>query len=84
MIEIVFFFSFSALFSMLILSLPLVGLGSKSTSLSPDLCVRTPRQYDTICWELNLNSGFFAFFGLIALADIINKCGWCLPGGRGC
>ena len=52
-------------FSMLILSLPLLGLGSKSTSLSPGFCVRRPRPYDTICWELNLISGFFAFFRLI-------------------
>ena len=71
-------------FSMLILSLPLLGLGSKSTSLSPGFCVRRPRQYDTICWELNLISGFFAFFWLIVWADGINKCGWCLAGGRGC
>ena len=71
-------------FSMLILSLPLLGLGSKSTSLSPGFCVCRPRQYDTICWELNLISGFFAFFWLIVWADGINKCGWCLPGGRGC
>ena len=42
-----------------------------------------PRQYDTICWELNLISGFFAFFWLIVWADRINKCGWCLAGGRG-
>ena len=71
-------------FSMLILSLPLLGLGSKSTSLSPGFCVRRPRQYDTICWELNLISGFFAFFWLIVWADGINKCGWCLAGGRWC
>ena len=71
-------------FNMLILSLPLLGLGSKSTSLSPGFCVRRPRQYDTICWELNLISGFFAFFWLIVWADGINKCGWCLAGGRGC
>ena len=71
-------------FSMLILLLPLLGLGSKSTSLSPGFCVRRPRQYDTICWELNLISGFFAFFWLIVWADGINKCGWCLARGRGC
>ena len=70
-------------FSMLILSLPLLGLGSKSTSLSPGFCVRRPRQYDTICWELNLISVFFGFFWLIVLADGINKCGWCLAAGRG-
>ena len=70
--------------SMLILSVSLLGLGSKSTSLSPGFCVHRPRQYDTICWELNLISGFFAFFWLIVWADGINKCGWCLAGGRGC
>ena len=59
--------------SLLILSLPLLGLSSKSTSLSPGFCVRRPRQYDTICWELNLISGFFAFFWLIVWADGINK-----------
>ena len=37
-------------------------VGSKSTSLSPGFCVCRPRQYDTICWELNLISGFLAFF----------------------
>ena len=71
-------------FSMLILLLHLLGLGSKSTSLSPGFCVHRPRQYDTICWELNLISGFFAFFWLIVWVDGINKCGWCLAGGRGC
>ena len=50
-------------FSMLILSLPRLGLGSKSTLLSSGLCVHRPRQYDTICWELNRISRFFAFSG---------------------
>ena len=71
-------------YRMLILSLPLLGLGSKSTSLRPGFFVRRPRQYNSICWELNLISEFFAFFWLIAWADGINKCGWCLAGGRGC
>ena len=80
------FFSavFLSYFNMLILSLPIIGLGSKSTFLSPGFCVRRPKQYDTICWELNLISGFFAFFWLVVWADGINKCGWCLAGGRGC
>ena len=52
------------------------------SSLSTGFCVRRPRQYDTICVELNLISGFFAFFWLIVWADGINKCGWCLAGGR--
>ena len=76
--------AFLPYFSMLILSLPLLGLGSKSTFLSPGFCVRRPKQYDTICWELNLISGFFAFFWLVVWVDGINKCGWCLAGGRGC
>ena len=83
-------------FSMLILSLPFLQLGSKATflnlgfvdlvttSLSPGFCVGRPRQYNTIFLELNLISWFFAFFWLIFWADGINKCGWCLAGGRGC
>ena len=69
---------------MLIFSLPLLGLGAKSTSLSPGFSVHRPRQYHTICWELNLISGFFGFFWLIVWVDGINKLGWCLAGGRGC
>ena len=69
---------------MLILSLLLLGLGSKSTSLSTGFCVPRPRQYDAIGWELNLISGFFAFFWLIVWADEINESGWCLAEGRGC
>ena len=75
---------FLTYFSMLILSLPLLRLRSKSTSLSPGFCVCRPKQFDTICWELNLISGFFAFFLLIVWAYGINKCGWCLAGGRVC
>ena len=71
-------------FSILILLLPLLGLGSKSTALSPGFCVHRPRQYDTICWRLNLISGFFVFFRLFVWTDEINKCWWCLSGGRGC
>ena len=48
-IRLAFFWVFLLCFSMLILSLPLLGLRSKSTSLSPGFCVRRPRQYDTIC-----------------------------------
>ena len=48
-----------------------------------NISVNNPRQYDTICWELNPISGFFAFFWLIVWADGIDKCGWCLAGGRG-
>ena len=70
-------------FSMLILSLRLLELGSKSACLSPGFYVRRPRQYNTICLELNLISGFSAFYRLIDWADGINKCGLCLAGGRG-
>ena len=37
--------------SWLVLSLPLLGLCSKSTSFSPRFFVYRPRQYDAICWE---------------------------------
>ena len=79
----VFFWDLSYI-SMLILSLPLLGLSSKSTSLSPGFSVCGPRQYDTVCWELNLSFEFFAFFWLIVWAGGISKCGRCLAGGRGC
>ena len=71
-------------FSILTLSLPYLGLGSKSTSLSPGFCVHIRRQFNTICWELNLISAFFVFLWLSVWANEINKCGWCLAGGRGC
>ena len=45
------------------LSLPVLGLGSKSFSLSPEFCVQRPSKYDKICWELNPIFGFFAFSG---------------------
>ena len=45
------------------LSLPVLGLGSKSSSLSPEFCVQRPSKYDKICWELNPIFGFFAFSG---------------------
>ena len=61
--QLVFFWVFLPFSSMLILSLLLLGLSSKSTSLSPDFCVCTPRQYNTISWQLNLISEFFAYFG---------------------
>ena len=60
---------------MLILLLHLLGLGSKSTSLSPGFCVHTSRQYDTISWKLNLISGFFVFFRLFVWTDGINVGG---------
>ena len=81
-IQLVLFWVFLLYFSMFILSLPLLGLGSKSTSLSPGFCVCRPRQYDTIFCKFHLISGFFAFFWLFGGADGI-KCGWCLAGGWG-
>ena len=71
-------------FSMCIFFVPLLALDSNSTPLSPGFCVHTPRHYDTICWKLNLISRFFVFFRLFVWADGINKCWWCLAGGRGC
>ena len=47
---------------MSILSPPLLGLGSNFASLSSGFCVRRPRQYNTICWELDLVSRLFVFF----------------------
>ena len=46
----------------------------------PWFCVGRPRQYDTICWELNLISGFVAFLCLIVSVDGIDNCGWYLAG----
>ena len=71
-------------FCTLILLLPPLGLGSKSTSFSPGLCVCKPRKYSTICWKLDLISGFFVFSWLILWADGINKYDWCLVECKGC
>ena len=57
-------FVFSCVFScpnMLILSLPLLGLYSKSTSLSAGYCVYRLRQYSMICWEFDLFFRIFCF-----------------------
>ena len=62
-------------FSMFIFLVPLLQLGAKSTFLSPGFCVHMPRQYVTICWKLNLISGFFVFFRLFVWTDGINKFG---------
>ena len=48
--------------TLLFRSLPLLGLGSKSNPRSPGFCACRPRQYDMICWKLDLISGFFVFF----------------------
>ena len=47
---------------MLMLSLPLLGLGSKSTSLSLEFCVHRPRQYGTICLEVGFDFCILCFF----------------------
>ena len=63
-------------FSILILSLPLLWLGCKSISLSSGFCVCRPGQYNMICWELILISGFFAFLWLIVWGmESINVAG---------
>ena len=51
---------------MLILSLPLLRLNSKPTSLNPELCVARTRQYNAICWKFDLFSGFYVFSWLIS------------------
>ena len=66
-VQVVRYDSFSVVFflfgfSLLILSLSLLGLGTKSTSISPGLCVRRPRQYKTICLEFGIF--FFRIFCL--------------------
>ena len=81
-IQLDFFSVFLPCFCILILPLPLLGLGSKSTSLSTGFCVCRPRQYDKICWKLDLIFGFFVFYWLIVWVGRINRCGWCLAGGR--
>ena len=68
-IRLAFFWVFLPCFSMLILSLPLLGLGSKSTFHSPGFCVRSSKQYNMICWELDLISGFFVFFLVYCLTQ---------------
>ena len=70
-------------FNILTLSLTLLVLCSKSTTLSLGFSLHRPSQYNTICWESNLIPGIFAFFWLIVWADGINKYGWCVAGGRG-
>ena len=55
-----------------------------SLCLSPGFCVCRPRQHDMICWELDFVSGFFVFSWLIVWVDGINKCRWCITGGRRC
>ena len=74
-IRLAFCWVFLSCFCMLILSLPLFGLASNSTFLSPGFFVGRPRQYYTICQRLNLISGFFVFSWLIFLG-IWNQQMW--------
>ena len=88
-IQAVHYDLFSVMFFLLglsvsILSLPLLGLGSKFTSYSPGFCVSRPKQYNTIWWEFNLFAEFFVFYWLIVWVDGVNRRGWCLAGGREC
>ena len=64
-IRLAFFWVFLPCFCMLFLSLPLLRMSSKSTSLSPAVCVLWPRQYNMIYWKLGLIFGFFVFPGLL-------------------
>ena len=70
--------------SLLILSLPILELSSKSTSLSPGLCVCRPKPYNTISCESDPFSLFFVSSWVIVWEDGINRCSWCLAGGSGC
>ena len=67
-IQLAIFWLFLPGFCMFILSLPLLGLGSKSTCLSAGFYVRRPRQYDMVCWKFDLISVFFGFSWLIVLS----------------
>ena len=49
--------------------LPLLGLGSKSTSLSPGFCIPGPREHDTICLKFDLFPGSFVSSWLIVLMN---------------
>ena len=74
-IWLAFFCVFLHCFWILILSSPLLGLGSKSTSLSPSFCVYRPRQYNTICWELDLIWEFSLFSWFFGQTESINVAG---------
>ena len=52
------------------------GFGSIGSTLSSGFCVCRPGQYNMICWELILVSGFFAFLWLIVWGmESINVAG---------
>ena len=68
------------LFQGLAPSPPLLALGYV-------LRVHKTRQCNTVCWKLNLISGFFAFsrlFGQVESINVAGVPGWCLARGKGC
>ena len=81
-----FFYVLWPYFSMLILSLPLLGLGSKSTALTPVFCVRRPVQYDTVAveshfWVVCFFSGeLFGWMESINMAGVFRKQGMLTQG----
>ena len=74
MIRLVFCVFFLPGLSLLILSLPLLGLGSKCNSLSPGFCVCRPRQCSKIFLEFDLFYGFVVSCCIIVLVDGVNGC----------
>ena len=60
-IQLVSVCGISALIQHVDLVTTLLRGGSRSTSLIPGFCVHSRRRFNTICWELNLISGFFCF-----------------------
>ena len=71
-ISLAFFRVFLSCFKILILSLPVLGLGSKSNSLSLGSSERRPSQYFRICWKSDLISQFFVFF-LVLLYFVVSR-----------
>ena len=82
MVQRVFFSSFFAFFQHV--DLVTTSLRAGFQVYRPGFSECRSREYDTICWELNMSSGFFTFLWLIVCSDGINKYGWCLAGGLGC
>lgn len=70
LLSVVFFLSY---LSMLTLSIPLLELDCKPTSLSHGFCVR--RSSYKFCWEFDLIPGFFSSSWLIARKESINVAG---------
>ena len=83
-IGLAFFWVFLPCFCMLILSLHVIELGSKSAFLNPGFCVH--RLSSTIRFVGSLISflGFLFLPAWLFWASGINKCGWCFARGRGC